>query len=175
MLWFEVQAMKRGLRERDDALIDALYESDIDAAAKDGDPISSLRRYDTIVRTFEGLRPVDAAKTRAAEIRASREYRRAADEESRAEKLERTSLPRIFTVMNAFVQADNPPMAPALAHDLGISRLQKLAAGKGYEAAAAQRVLESIFVQVDFYVARQVSGQKLSILKQVAGLIRPPL
>ncbi len=76
--------------------------------------------------------------------------------------------------MNSFVRADEAPLAPTLAHELQISRFQKMAAKTGYEAAAAQRILESIFVQADFYFARQVSGQKLVILKQVAALIHPP-
>jgi hypothetical protein len=95
------------------------------------------------------------------------------EEERRAAKLERSSLQKMFVVIGSFVQNDDTPMAPTLAHDLQISRLQKLASRSGYEAAAAQRVLEATWVQLDFYVARQLSGQKLMVVKQVAEIIHP--
>jgi len=38
-------------------------------------------------------------------------------------------------------------------------------------AAAAQRVLEGIYVQTNFYLAREVTGQKLAVLKSVSGMI----
>lgn len=171
--WLEVQAMKRGLRERDDAVVKPLYEADLAAARADADPISAVRRYETMVRTFDGLLNVDEPRTRGAELRESRRFVRAVEEERRAEKLERSSVQKMFAIISSFVQNDDTPMAPTLAHDLQISRLQKLAGGSGYEAAAAQRVLESTWVQLDFYVARQLSGQKLMVVKQVAALIHP--
>lgn len=165
--------MKRGLRERDDAVVKPLYEADLAAARADADPISAVRRYETMVRTFDGLLNVDEPRTRGAELRESRRFVRAVEEERRAEKLERSSVQKMFAIISSFVQNDDTPMAPTLAHDLQISRLQKLAGGSGYEAAAAQRVLESTWVQLDFYVARQLSGQKLMVVKQVAALIHP--
>ena len=171
--WLEVQAMKRGLRERDDAIVKRLFDADLAAARADSDPISSLRRHETIIRTFGGLLNVDESIARAKEIRSSREHARAMDEERRAEKLERAGVRKMYAAVTAFLQRDDAQPAPGLAHELQIERLKKLAAGSGYEAAAAQRVLEATYTQLDFYVARELSGQKLTVVKQVAQLIHP--
>ncbi len=171
--WMELQAMKHGTRPRDDELVKHLFDADVAAAGAETDALSAVRRYETIARTFDGLENVDAVRSRGAELRASPEFRRAVEEENRAEKLERSNLARFPEIINGFLRADEALLAPTLAHELRIAQLQQTASKGGYLGMAAQRVLESIFVQLDFYLVREVSGQKLIVTRRVAALIHP--
>ena len=171
--WMEIEAVKRGLRPRDEAFVRRAFDSYLNLAQTDSDPVSAARRLSSMVRTFEGLIDVSAARQREASLRATPVSIRAQKDAANAETLERTHIRRVLPVINRFVQSDEVPMAPAFAQALGVTRLQKIAAGGSYSGDAAQRVLATIHVQLDFYVAQQLSGQKLVVAKSVAGMIHP--
>jgi predicted esterase len=171
--WMEIEAMKRGLRPRDEAFIRRAFDSHVELAQTDADPMSAARRLSSMVRTFEGLVDVSAARQREARLRAAPAFIRAQKDSAQAETLERTHLRRVYPVINRFVQSDEVPMAPALAQALGVPRLQKIAAAGSYRGDAAQRVLATIYVQLDFYAAAKVSGPKLVVAKSVASMIHP--
>src|SRR5205085_5717507 len=61
--WMELQAMKRGTRARDEAFIAKMLERDLAAASALTDA-DALRRYDAIIRTFDRLADVTAAKAK---------------------------------------------------------------------------------------------------------------
>jgi predicted esterase len=171
--WMELQAMKSGARPRDEDLIKQLFATEVAAARAELEPLAAVRRYESIARTFDGLVPVDEPRQRAMQLRASREYSKAVDAEKRAEELEHSYRKTLSRVMQAFMQNEESPIAASLAHDLQITLLQRIASKGSYEGLAAQRVLEGIYVQVSFYAARQVTGQKLAVLKAVADTIQP--
>jgi dienelactone hydrolase len=171
--WMELQAMRAGTRSRDAAMIKELYDADLATARADKDPLDAVRHFESIVRTFDGLTPVDEPRQKAAELRASRAFAKAERDERRAEEFEMTSRGKVARVMSDFMQSAEVPFAPALAHDLDIQTLQRMAGKDTYEGHAAQRVLEGIFAQTNFYDARESTGAKLATLKAVSEMIHP--
>lgn len=172
MEWMEVLAMKAGTRQRDDEFIRTAFDSDLALARVKTEPLSAVRHYETIVRTFDGLVSVDEPRRLAAELRATPAYARAEKEEKRAEEFELSSRVSMGRVIQAFIQSVEIPMAGSLAHDLQITSLKRLASKGSYYGLAAQRVLEGIHTQTGFYAAREVTGQKLTVLRAVAEMTR---
>ena len=84
-----------------------------------------------------------------------------------------TSRGQVARVMSDFMQSNDVPFAPAHALDLDIQNLQRMASRHTYEGDAAQRVLEGIYAQTNFYDARESSGAKLAVLKAVSAMIHP--
>jgi dienelactone hydrolase len=159
--WMELQAMRRGSRPRDEALIRRLLDADL-AAAKglDAQPLAQLGRYEAIARTFEGLTPLDTVRTTIAALTASPAVARARKDETRDDEFEAAYRLRIPTAIDDFLHADDPQPAVVLAHDLDLPHLQKLAKEPGSRGITAQRVLETIAGQVGFYLPRDLLAHK---------------
>lgn len=138
--WLELQAMRRGTRARDDAFVARMLERDLSAAAT-LDGLDAMRRYDAIVRTFDGLADISSAKRKADELRASPDVKRALREEARGDEFEKSAKQRMVRAIHDFI-ADDVELGTTLAHDLDLSHLRKQAGGSGYEAAVARRILE---------------------------------
>jgi predicted esterase len=173
MLWMEVQAMRRGLRPRDEELIGRAFDQDLQRARNAPDELQSLRVWQTVARSFDGLRDLAAVNDEIARLEQSRAVRRLLADEKKAFELERAHRARLPGVLRSVIDADEAPTAPMLAHELRIAALQKTARDQTYQGAAARRVLETIFVQLNYYLAGQLSGPKLATVKSVARMIRP--
>jgi predicted esterase len=137
--WMELQAMRRGIRARDDAFIAKMLERDLGAAAK-LDDLNAMRRYDAIVRTFDGLADTSAARKKADELRTSDSVKRAMREEKRGDEFEKSAKQRMVRAVQEFIGNDME-VGPELARAIDLSHLRKQAAGNDYAAAVAQRVL----------------------------------
>jgi len=137
--WMELQAMRRGTRARDEAFIARSLDADLVAAAK-LDDLNALRRYDAIVRTFDGLADVTPAKKKADGLRGSPSVKRALREERNGDEFERTAKQRMARAVQEFVDND-AELGTTLAHELDLPHLRKQASGSNYEAAVAQRIL----------------------------------
>ena len=171
--WMELQAMRRGSRAIDAALVSKLLARDVEAARVESDPLLAMRRYDAIARSYDGLADIAAYRARADELRRSKEVARALDDERRAADFERSELKRLPSVYAGFLQAEMTPVAGNLAGALGLARLQRLAKEPPPRGLAAQRVLESIYAQIHFYLPQQVHGSKLTTLQAVSTMIHP--
>jgi predicted esterase len=159
--WLELQAMRRGTRPRDEAMIRRLFDADVAAAKRlDANPLAQLRRYQAIARTFEGLAPVDGVRAAIAALAGKPEVARARRDEKRDDEFEAAYRIRIPVAMNEFLHADEPQPAAVLAHALDLARLQKLAREPGSRGVTAQRVLETIAGQVGFYLPRDLIARK---------------
>lgn len=156
--WLELIAMKRGLRERDDALVARLYEEDAGEARlleAAGDRLGAMRRWQAVARTFAGLREVEGAGRRAEALAKDTEVKRALKEERHCEGLESRSLDRIGRVLGELQQGERPMPPARLASQLGLADLQRrLREAGGCEASTAERLLETVFTQTAFYLAR---------------------
>jgi len=137
--WMELQAMRRGNRARDDAFIAKMLERDSAAAAK-LDELNAMRRYDAIVRTFDGLADTSAAKKKADELRTSDSVKRLLRDEKRGDEFEKSAKQRMVRAVQEFIGNDMQ-LGPELARNLDLSHLRKQATGNDYAAAVAQRVL----------------------------------
>lgn len=138
--WMELQAMRRGTRARDDAFIARMLEHELGAAAT-LDELNALRRYDAIVRTFDGLADVSAAKKRAGELRVSPNVKRALREEKNGDEFEQGAKQRMIRAVRDFIDND-AELGSTLAHDLDLAHLRKQAGGTNYEAMVARRILD---------------------------------
>ncbi len=154
--WLELQAMKTGLRERNEELIEALYSQDVAKARalESADrPLDAMRRYRAITETYAGLRAVEAAKREAARLQASAEVARALNEEARGDAFESAYLRRMSAVLTK-LRADPELSARRLSVELRISDLHERAAAATYGGTVARRLLETLFTQTYFYMTR---------------------
>ena len=170
--WHEVLAMKRNLRSRDDAFIKRILGEEMAAAAASPDELVAMRRYDTIVRTFDGVAEVSDARKRAGALRGSKSVRALEADERRGRKLEELWRSRLPPILRQVKEGEDVPAIPQLVHDLQIGSLKKQAEAKTYTGTAAARVLATMYVQFDFYLARELSGARQTVAKAVADVIR---
>jgi len=159
--WMELQAMRRGTRARDEALIQTLFGEDSAAAKRlESRPLEQLRRYEAIARTFDGIAPLESIRATIAALSASPAVARARKEEKHDDEFEASYRIRIPVAINAFLHADDPRPATLLSHDLDVTRLQVLAKQKTSLGVTAQRVLETLAAQVSFYLPRDLIARK---------------
>lgn len=159
--WLEALAMKSGLRPRDTALAADLFDADMAAArALDaaGDLPGSYRAYTSIVETYDSLADVAPARDRLRALDVDDAAKRARRDEARADERERYRKGEFGAALVRFMTGELET-APELLGALHINSLLKAAQGTSYEAASNRRTLEHIFVQVSFYVWRDLEAK----------------
>lgn len=171
--WMEMDAMRRGIRPVDPAAVARAFDGDVAGAENASDALDALRRYESIARTYEGLKDLTAISDRIAVLKKSPALAKAEEDDREALKLERTHRARLPQVMKWFMNEAEVQPAPLVAQQLQVSRLQQLARQKTRTGLAAQRVLESFFVQFHFYLPQTLTGPKLGVSRAVARIIRP--
>ena len=171
--WMEIDAMRRKTREFDAAVVSRALKDDIERAESATDELEVLGRYESIVRSFEGLADTTAARARIAALKKSPALAGAEHDDREALKLERMHRARLPQVMNWFLNDAELQPAPLVAQQLQIARLQQIARQKSRTGRAAQRVLESIFVQFHYYLPQTLTGAKLGVARAVAKIIHP--
>jgi tetratricopeptide (TPR) repeat protein len=153
--WMELAAMQRGLRPRDEAVIDELYARDLAAAREleaEGDLLSALRRYETIVRSFRDLTDVAAPERDAARLEGSREVKRALKEERRWLEYEDATRQRFADAYAWLRHGEEMPTTAELRIALGLRSLEKHAAAAGVEGVTARRLLSALYAEPSYYV-----------------------
>ena len=171
--WMEIDAMRRKIREVDAAIVSRALKDDMERAESATDELEVLRRYESIVRSYEGLADTTAARARIAALKKSPALAGAERDDREALKLERMHRARLPQVMNWFLSDAELQPAPLVAQQLQVARLQQIARQKSRTGRAAQRVLESIFVQFNYYLPQTLTGAKLAVARAVAKMIRP--
>jgi hypothetical protein len=112
--WLKLQAMRRGLRPRDQALIDQLREADRVRAANfeaQGDLAQALREYRTLVGDFQGLADVSVTEKKLAELEGTKQMKQALKAEREAVERQRQSFHQ--AVMSLDTARDDPEKRPA--------------------------------------------------------------
>ena len=82
--WMELQAIKGGLREKNESLIDELFKKAVEEARnfeKNYDSYEAYLKYETIAEDFKGLRDVAEFEREAARLKKTSEVREAIKEE----------------------------------------------------------------------------------------------
>lgn len=157
--WMELQAVRSGLAERDDAWIRALYDERMEAAraTETDDAVhAAALRYRSIVEDFEGLLDVDAARTRAAELTSTDAFREAEarfrDVFEESDAFDR----RLYELLSEVGETGRAPSVESAMRTLGVADLRERAAGTDdpEDASAAGRLLERAFVRLSFYEPR---------------------
>jgi predicted esterase len=182
LTWMELQAMRSGLRERDDSWIDSLHQSELDSATRleaGGHLYAAWQRYGAIARDFAGLRDVSAVEARVAALQDSAPVaavRRFLEADAHRDR-DYAELMADF-----FRQARTSPVAQPL--DLALARLQirelQLQAAQQEDtlaALAARRRLDGVFVTAAFYEPREYlahgEADRALALLALAGEITP--
>jgi tetratricopeptide (TPR) repeat protein len=151
--WMELQAMKKGLREKDPALVESLWASEMARAASAGsfdpDPVEAQRFYAGLAADFEGLYKPEAV----AEVRKKSETLAASDAYRKEKKIrqERNQRDKDY-VARAPKALASQDLSQALV-DLKIHELKKQADSADHaQSMSARRLLNTILVQTTYYL-----------------------
>lgn len=153
--WFEVMAMKDGRRTRDEAFLANAYALDAAAAAA-APPREALRRYQAIVRTFDGLVPVDDARAAVARLEKDAGVRRELEAEARWDAFEarfiRDTLQSLGTLVAQLRSENAPDIKGTLMREFRIVELERRAKREGAEGRTARRLLALVRSQMAFHL-----------------------
>jgi hypothetical protein len=160
--WMELQAMKSGLRTRDDTLLDAWITSRLAiarAAEDSGRPYDAVLRYRAVRDDFRGLHDVTAALARLGALEALSVVR---DREKRELELqaafETYSREKFRPFIIALHAGKHAPSLGTALHDLDIRDLQRQERDSTRDplgSQAARRTLALVSVNTAFYLPRQ--------------------
>jgi poly(3-hydroxybutyrate) depolymerase len=141
--WMELQAMKTGRRDRDDALVDRLLEKRRAAVAAATGPADTVHALEGAVADFTGLRDMSAESARLKDLSQQNDVKKALAAERKADDAEMQWLADIFGLEGALADRDRHAET-MLALRARVSSLVKKAGGDSAEARQAHRVLRSI-------------------------------
>lgn len=162
--WLELQAMKKGTRPKDPALIDALWNEDLSRAQalrSEGRLWRAWRAYRAAESTFAGLRDTSEAAKKIAELAATEALRRDLKEREARDRRDREYLERAPRVFNAVPTELRPDTLSTLLSDLQIPDLQRKAKSQDTEERlAAERLLYAIYIQTGLYLPRTYMEKK---------------
>ena len=180
--WLELQAMKRGTRARDAALVERLLRERAGKAAAEenaGRGLVALRRYSETAEDFEGLADTTNVQASAARLGASAALRKAVAEEEKREETEARRAIKLTTDLSAALAEDPLPPVTFLMNRLQLSRLRSDASADRPEAErlSAGRVLAQIFVQTAFYLPREFASRhdfvRAELVTGIAAELKP--
>jgi hypothetical protein len=178
--WLELQAMKRGTRERDAALTEALWNEDL-ARARALEAAGKLwlawRAYRSAAADFAGLRDVDAARQQVSRLETPA-FRRDLSQRAERDRRDREYLekaPRLFNTAGAELRPDS---VSQLLSDLRIPDLKRQAKSQDpEEQLSAERLLYAVYIQTGLYLPRMLMEKKqwdgAILFLQIAAEIQP--
>jgi predicted esterase len=158
--WMELQAMKSGRREKDAALIEALFQKRLQKAESQktqGLLNESADEYQSISKDFESLHDVTAATSEASRLYASEEEKKWQQEEAQRDQQDVEFRQKLQSLNQSLRDSSkNVPRLETVLAFLEIPALQKKAkeAPLKDDRLEAQRLLEVVAVQHGFYLAR---------------------
>ena len=178
LTWMELQAMRRGLTESNEAWIDSLYQARLAAAAAADQPLDAYRLYRAVANDFKGLRDVTGAGQRAARLEAGKQVQRVL---ARQQEIQQRYKDYFAALRRVVAELQRPATMPELSHllkELSIRKLQREAANQSDSlgALAAQRLLEQDFTWASFYWPRNMAAgdpAKILVLLDLAEIIHP--
>jgi hypothetical protein len=178
--WVELRAMSRGLRPVDDAFVDARFEAmqaQARDAERDGRIVDAWYVDREMLRSFEGLRSLGDIRRRFTELGGETEVRRYLRRRRALLREEGKRIARGERILSAISGPDPRPAAETLARRLRIDRLKTASDASTDEGRLARRLLESIRVEVAFYLPEErravgdTEGVRLSL--ELASMIGP--
>ncbi|HEV2844802.1 MAG TPA: hypothetical protein VG477_08150, partial [Thermoanaerobaculia bacterium] len=179
--WLELQAMKKGTREKDPALIGALWSEDLARSRSleaEGKLWRSWREYRAAESTFAGLRDVSEAAKKVSELAAQPALQRDLKEREARDRRDREYLERAPRVFNAVPTELRPETLSTLLSDLKIPDLQRKAKSQdAEERLSAERLLYAVYIQTGLYLPRSFMEKKqwdrAILFLQAAAAIQP--
>jgi tetratricopeptide (TPR) repeat protein len=174
--WMELQAMRKGLRDKDPALIEAMWSADLARARalEPSDLVEAHRLYAGMAADYAGLvKPealaeVEKKTTGIASLDSFRKERKARQERNQRDKDYVARAPRALASLD---------LSQALT-DLRIHELKKQADSADHqESMAARRLLNTVLVQTSYYLPemykKQGQHERAVFVLSIAAEIRP--
>ncbi len=142
--WMEVQAMKAGLKPRDEAEIDRLFaarKAAVDSGRVDKDTFLALQ---SIVDLFQGLRDVTALAARAADVGRDKSVRDALKRDNDADAREEATLRSINALADRLRTDDRPQALSQLRQKWRDLSIQAKQPDDSLDRQLARRVLSAL-------------------------------
>jgi hypothetical protein len=159
--WFELLAMKNGLRPVDPEIVAAMYRDDLASAAAlegDDDLVAAARHYREMVASYEGLHDTTTCREALARLEKNPDLRRQTKDLKRWNAWEADYLRQKNRNLYELRYAEIPPPVAQLARSFRIDELKQRALEPGYEGLAAQRALNSLATGLTFYLPRDFTA-----------------
>ena len=180
--WMEIQAIRAGLRDGDDTLVEEFFNqamAQARAAEAGGRTFEAAVRLREIAADLEGLRDLGDANPRAAALEKMKGSRQTASQLEKNAARQKAYETRLSTFITRFHVTTPPPALSESLSFLQIESLKKRAGGEKArdDALAAQRLLELVAVHTSFYLPsdyleRKDPGRALAVLR-IAEAIKP--
>jgi dienelactone hydrolase len=148
--WLELQAMKSGLRDKDEALIEAILQRTLAQAnaAKEQDQYRAYLLYSGLSEDFGGLRDVTDFQKSAEELKNSKAVRDGFAREKQIAEGQTRKIEKIHSLIGAADGSDDRfESLSALRDALRDLRKQAAAVQASPDRTIARRVMESLFIE----------------------------
>ena len=166
--WMELQAMRKGLREKSAALVDPLWAEDLSRARSleaAGRVWQAFRAWTALAADYAGLRSAEEMKeveSRLAALRSSEALRKDLAAREARDRRDREYLERVPRLFEQVPQAIGPDSVSQMLTDLKIPDLKTKADASPDpdERLAAERLLYAVYIQTGLYLPRELSQRK---------------
>jgi len=156
--WMEINAIKKGLKEKNESLVEDLYKKALDRAKhleQSKNIFYAVSAYETGEQLFSGLTDVNEFKNKALQLKNSKEFKQFQKEEKSRDKKDAEFIRifiRVAVKLKNATTADLPRLETVL-RELKYRYLQKEANRTGksankYDAALAQRLLTDLMLNM---------------------------
>ena len=162
MDWMELQAMKRDRRPKDAAWLQQQFDSRMEEAktTEASNVFDGFLSYNGMLEDFAGLMDTGAITKKVSELSNSDVVKKALEERKKREEYEQKQLDKYLKVLAQLRNAPEIPSYQSLKGDLEISKLQKEVKEKEGESLMYGRLLETISVQLAFYIPQYLLEKK---------------
>lgn len=180
--WLELQAMRRGLKPRNQPWIDSLYAAWLARASRvdsAGDSPVAARQYRLLRSDFDGLTDVNATVSRLAVLEKDARVKRTVATETALGERDMQLGQALVAFLDDLKRASSPPSIDQARKRLDLDALRREASRTTDSTAsiAAQRALERIFTHTSFYAPREYFDANryahAALVLQIARLIKP--
>jgi predicted esterase len=177
--WMEVQAMKKGLREKSPAIIEAEWAADRERArAQAGHPADAFHTWSAMALDYAGLRDVSEAEREAAALAASPACQQQLREREARDLRDKEILANAPGILARANPGSEPVTVSQIAAALKIPELKKrMESADAEESLSAKRILNMYLGQLSFYQPQVLVPKKqydrAIFMVSVAAEIRP--
>jgi tetratricopeptide (TPR) repeat protein len=149
--WMEIQAMRSGLREKDETFLESLFRKDSTAARsaeEAGDYLRAYLSYAQLSRDFHGLLDTSGVEGKAEGLKATKEVREAIGRELRMEQEQGRREQELTALIKSLWQSGDSASASAdLRSAIGVLRKEAKSERTSSSAILARRLISSLLVQ----------------------------
>jgi tetratricopeptide (TPR) repeat protein len=149
--WLEIQAMRSGIRDRDPALINAIFDQALARARSSeaaSDSYQAYLQYLALAQDFPGLHDIAEVEKKTGELKASKEVRAGLKQEKEMADEQERRIKSIHTLIAATESSENSfESMSALRVELAEQRKAAHAEQPSAKRSVARRVVESLFIE----------------------------